>query len=352
MALAFSTTTVTARAETTALRIEHKPMPCALASLYPEIEARIEPADDVEAAHVVFHAEDAALWYSVEMQRGRDTWTAALPRPQREAVRFAYYIAARGKTSQGRAPAKSAFIVDVSATCPEGALPGATHGPAELGVPPGAPRVPAGFDAEGISRFVESLALEAAPGARESRVRPAFSAPPPVPLLSRVRLATVAPPAAPIGVIRQDERSITTATEQEGKAVTLTRAGHKLEGQLESYDADGALLLQLPKAGRVRVRMEDLVSLEVRQSGSTGGTIVGTLAGASAGMLVSVLVCVTVTECGSAVPLWIGTLAGAGLGASAGAPSWKPVVLAERHALALTLEPRRAGAALGVRFAF
>jgi len=224
---------------------------------YPQIEANIEPTADVDAARVVFHSENTTDWYWVPMRREGNAWVGTLPRPKGEGARFAYYISARGRGLQERFPDAAALIVDVSATCAEGSLPTSEHGPAELGVPVGAPRMAPGFDTHDVSQFVESQAIEAAPAPPAPSTRFGVTAVLPVPLLSPVRITTAEPPAARIGVIRDDERSITMDVHRTGKPVTWTKAGQRLEGRFESYDDDGALILRLSNAARVRVRAEE-----------------------------------------------------------------------------------------------
>jgi len=340
-----------AQAEADELQIQHRSVPCALLDRYPQIEANIEPTADVDAARVVFHSENTTDWYWVPMRREGNAWVATLPRPKGEGARFAYYISARSRGSQERFPDAAALIVDVSATCAEGSLPTSEHGPAELGVPVGAPRMAPGFDTHDVSQFVESQAIEAAPARPAPSTRFGVTAVLPVPLLSPVRITTAEPPAARIGVIRDDERSITMDVHRTGKPVTWTKAGQRLEGRFESYDDDGALILRLSNAARVRVRAEDLTSLEVRQSGSAALGTVGALVGTVAGFFGTAVLCVA-AHGGNATVLLAGTALGAGLGATAGAATWKPVILGQHSTMALTLGPRRAGAAVGVRVAF
>jgi hypothetical protein len=340
-----------AQAEADELQIQHRSVPCALLERYPRIDANIEPTADVETARVVFHSENATDWYSVPMRREGSAWVATLPRPKGEGSRFAYYISARSRGSQERFPDAAALIVDVSATCAEGGLPTSEHGPTELGVPLGAPRMAPGFDTHDISRFVESQALEVTPASSVPPTRLGITAVLPVPLLSPVRITTAAPPSARIGVIREDGRSITMDPRGTGKPVTWTKAGERIEGRFESYDEDGALILRLSSAARVRVRAEDLTSMEVRQPGSAALGTVGALVGTVGGFVGGAVVCLAV-HCHDATPIYLGTALGTVLGATAGAATWKPVVVGQHPAMALTLGPQQGGAAVGVRVTF
>jgi hypothetical protein len=337
---------VVAEAET--LRIEHRSVPCAVAGQHPRIEATIEPATEVASARVLFHGEGAADWYALDMRRVSATWSATLPRPTAGAARFAYYIVARGQESHVRLPEASAFIVDVATTCPVGGLPVEAQSRIALGVPAGAPRLPKGFDARGIQDYLEYAPDdESAPPAAPS----ASYAFPQLEPMARVRIKTAPPPLFKEKVVREDASTVTVSVG--GQPRTLTKSGGELEGKVMSIE-DGSLILSFSNSAKTaRVRMQDIVSLQVQQPGSAALGAVGGLAGAAAGCVVGVLACVSVTDCESVAPLWIATGVGAVAGAAmGGSPDWKSVILARQGAMALTLEPRRHGAAVGVGVSF
>ncbi len=349
----------TGRSDTAALQIQHQSTPCFTPEHYPRIDATIEPADAVREARVVFHAVAAPYWYTVDMHREGDGWTAALPRLMADVSRFGYFITARGRAEgattsgpdlRGRLPEVSAFIVDVKEACPNGALPSSAQGPQMVGVSAGAPRAIAGFEVEGIQAFVENVE-EDVPAVQQA-------APPPILTLaslpsSRVRIATLPPPQEKSAWLQEDGQSVTLKAEPEGEPLTRTKAGETLEGNLESLDGE-MLVLSVHGLGRVVVRQQDVIGLEFRQPGSPTMGVVGGLAGIAAGFLTSALACVTIHDlCHSASPLLIGTTAGMVIGAAgAGASHWKTVPLLGKRTVALALKPERAGAAVGLRVSF
>ncbi len=337
-------TSLAANAEDEAIRIEHRSAPCFARGGHPRIEARIGPAGEVEQARLLFHASASASWYSVPMLRRGELWTASLPRPAAALERFAYFITAQGPGSRGRLPEVSAFIVDVATSCPGESLPAAERGPRTLSVPAGVPRQPAGFELEGIENFVESVA--------EADAAPPLVMPP-LGLLSYVRLSTVPPPGETVARLREDRRSVTLRDGETGELLTLAKPGRTIEGRLQAVEG-GTLVLLVKGGGTQRVRQRDLVELAVRHRGSPAMAVVGGLAGIAGGFLATGLTCITIEDlCHSALPIWIGTAAGAALGASAGgADDWESLPLAHRGPVALTLAPKRTGVALGVRVAF
>jgi hypothetical protein len=337
------------------LEILHQPVPCALAGVHPRVEARVPATGDPIGVQVVFRAEGTPHWYAVEMRPEGDLWAAALPRPQGAGVgtRFVYFLLASRGGARARLPESSAFIVDVAVVCPEGSLAVAAEGPAELGVPSGAPRVPPGFDAKGIGDYVQYVPPEAtAPDRPGAAAAGAPLVALPIQPLAQVRVTTVAPPAERQGVLWEDAASVTLSGQEDEKPITFSKPGRRLEGRLETVE-DDTLVLALKKGGTVRVRAQDIVGLAERQPASSGLAVVGGLAGAASGFLLTGLVCLSGAECGSVNTLWAGTLAGMVIGGvAASTPEWKQVTLSRRGRFALALEPRPAGAALGVTVGF
>jgi hypothetical protein len=311
---------------TQALRIVHEPVPCAVAGAHPRIDARIEPAQEGLQPSVSFHAEGSPQWYAVPMYRAEGTWTAPLPSPKAAGVRFSYFISVAG-AARGRLPEASAFIVRVEESCGAASLPTSNEGPMEIRVPAGAALVPDGFDARGITRWMELAADETM---RKQVVPSAFPA-----LAPRARLR------------------VQVRTGAEDAASTPSPTALSLEGTLQAIE-DDVLVLRAGDDRIVRVRAEDLARLEVREPGSAALGTVGALGGAAAGFLGTILVCVTAEDlCHSSAVLWVGTLGGATLGGWAGGSgSWKPVTVGQRYAVSLAIAPRKKGAAVGVSLAF
>ncbi len=355
-----------------ALEIEHAPQPCAIDDAYPRIDARFpvpsnaERAPETEGAgtsarsrragaQVRFRAEGSPDWYAVGMTPVGDHWSATLPKPQGPGTRFVYYLVATSGDARARLPQTSSFIVDVAASCPEGGLPTSESGPATLEVPLGAPRVPQGFSGRGISAYVEYVApdrlvVERVPEATFGAPLAAL----PIRPFARVRLTTVAPSAATSrGDVIWESASAVTLKGPASSPITYSKTGSQIEGRLQAVE-DDTLVLALKGGRTVRVRAGDVVGLSERQPGSPALGAIGGLAGAAGGLLVTALVCASAYDlCSSVTPFWIGTLAGAALGAgAAGAPEWKPVTLARRGRVGLAVAPRRHGASAALRFAF
>ncbi len=295
-----------------ALLVQHQAAPCAVAGRHVRIEARV--SGETSAAEVFFHGAHDGAWYAVAMRLQEGVWTASLPRPEELGSRFAYFVSAFGPSkARGRLPERSAFLVDVAESCPDGGLPTSEEGPEELRVPPGAPPVPLGFSRQGIGSYLESIAAELP--------RPAAAASLLVPPLSHVRIMTVEP-------------------------------SRWLEGEVTSQDEDG-LALRV-RGESVRVSKDEIARVEVRQRGSNAMAAVGALAGATAGFVGALLVCVSADDfCDSTAPLWVGTGLGLVAGAAAGgAPDWRSATLLQKGHFSLALQRRGKSAALGVRVRF
>jgi hypothetical protein len=303
------------------LRITHTPHPCLLAGRLATIEAHVEPGGDGLRVKVHFRKEGETPFYSVEMRRDGDSWLGVLPSPASGTSRISYFITAAADGSRARVPASAAFVVDVAdAPCAEGAFPVSAEGPREVGVPRGAPRTPPGFEAGGIGAFVED-AGEELPAAAPSRVAAGLPLAV-VPIVSGARVRAVISPG--------DRRR---------------------QGRLVSVDGE-ALVLDSGK-DRVRIPRSDLVSLEVREKGSSGMRALGGLAGSVAGLVVTALFCESIASCDSIAIAWAGVGVGAAAGvAVTGGGSWKPVMLARAGPVALDLRVRRADAAVELRVGF
>ncbi len=308
------------------LRIDHKTAPCAASGHHPRIDARIEPARDVRTARVVFHAAHSTSWYAVEMHPdGTGGFSGALPRAREEAMRIGYFIVASGPEARGRFPETGAVVTDITPLCGAEGLPTAPTGPQALGLLGAADPDVRGFDVSDIPAVIEGIVEETPDSEAGQRFQLAVAP------LERVRLTTVSP---------------------QGKGGWLRGDGRTLEGWFDTVE-DGMVVLSVKGAGKVRVRQEDVVRIEVRKPGSSAMAAVGGLAGLGAGFLTSVLVCATADVCHDIGGIWIGTALGAGIGAMAGgAGEWQPVpLLRERH-VSLALQPGRRGGAVALRVSF
>jgi hypothetical protein len=334
------------------VRIEHRGKTCARPGEYPEIRAQIEPAGEVRSSRVIFHSWGSASWYAVDMRRAPDgVWSAPLPRPTEMVARIGYFIVATAEAAEERLPERSEISFDVTSACDGESVDTARHGPSMLGLVGGAGREVAGFDLDGVEGFTDNVQVETpavSPAASD-----AFPLPVLLPVGTRLRLSTIAPQLADGTPLRDDASSVTLMPQGNGEAVTLTKDGRKLEGQFVGVDRD-TYVLSVRGVGRVRVRQQDVRSLELRDPGNPALAVVGGLAGLTGGLVTTLVVCVTADlPCGSGAA-WLGMLAGAGIGGvAAGGGSWRPVPLfAHPGRVSLALTPQERGVAVSVAVKF
>jgi hypothetical protein len=134
--------------------VDHAPVACVVAQKLPVLSARIDPADRVARARAYFRAEGKPHWYFVEMAPQDGVFKGTLPRPQKNTARIQYYIEALDTAAASTRTAEYTPLVVASATqCSRAtAVAGVTaaRSVVPVGAPPGAPLVPAGFEASGI----------------------------------------------------------------------------------------------------------------------------------------------------------------------------------------------------------
>jgi hypothetical protein len=143
------------------LRIAHDAVGCVVAGQFPRFEARIEPAEGVGRARVLFRADGSSAWYFVEMKAAAGTWAGVLPKPTPALKRFSYYVEATGTAfEEGRTPEYEPRVVGAAAECEPRALVAAASavGPAFVGAPAGAPAVPVGFTGLGPAPVAGTVA--------------------------------------------------------------------------------------------------------------------------------------------------------------------------------------------------
>ncbi len=329
------------------LTIEHAAGTCAVAGVWPQIEARVSPPEKVRGVRVLFHATDSGHWYSVDMRKDGETWIAPLPRPKSETARLAYFVAASGEATSARLPETSAFVVDVQDACGSGALPRAEKGPVYLGLVRNAPRTAPGFDTEGVQAYLEGV-MDDPPTSSNNPWGEGWL----LPSDARVRVRTVSPSIVKGTVVFSDKRSVTTTVPNDVEVVTLAREGEVLEGTI--WGAEGnVVLLWVDGESPVRIRHSDIVRMEYYKNGSTGRGIVGGLAGMGAGFLTAVLVCVSTDACNSSTALWGGLFLGGALGwAAGGAGGWEPIPVLTQKRVALAVKRVPGGGMVGVRVTF
>jgi hypothetical protein len=141
------------------VRIDHTPIGCAVAERYPVIEARLDP--------VHFRSGTAPQWYTVAMKGDGGAFKALLPRPKKSLDRFQYYI---DVTDRAFAISRTSEQTVQVATDPTGChgrmmASGVASASIVLGVPAGAPAVPAGFGSAGVATAGTTAGAAGAAGA-------------------------------------------------------------------------------------------------------------------------------------------------------------------------------------------
>jgi hypothetical protein len=140
--------------------ITHDAVGCVVAEEFPEVVARIDPADRVASARVRFRPPDGAHWYSVGMKPGTDGFRAVLPSPKKSLKSFVYYLeatdAALGTT---RTPEYTPAVAEGPGACRTVPVAAAAVGEIALESPAGAPAVPAGFNSLGIAGVAGAAAV-------------------------------------------------------------------------------------------------------------------------------------------------------------------------------------------------
>ena len=147
--------------------LDHAPVACVVARKLPVFSARIDPVDRVARARVYFRAAGRPHWYFVDMRPQDGVFKGTLPRPRKGTARIEYYIEALDTAAaSARTPEYAPAVVGSAAECNRAtAVAGVTSARSAIsvGAPPGAPLVPAGFEANGI--VAASAAAGAATGA-------------------------------------------------------------------------------------------------------------------------------------------------------------------------------------------
>lgn len=134
------------------IAIEHEAVGCVIAEAFPRIEARLNPSTGVSRARVYFRGSGEA-WYFVEMKPSAGSFSAALPKPKRGLKQLGYYIEAM--TREFESSRTPDFTSDVQAS--EGDCGGkrvaaiAAVSSVAVAAPGGAPAVPLGFSASGLT---------------------------------------------------------------------------------------------------------------------------------------------------------------------------------------------------------
>jgi hypothetical protein len=137
-----------------AVTITHEGAGCVIADRFPRFEARLDPADEVARARVLFRAAGTPHWYSVDMSADASGFTGVLPKPRRATARIEYYVEASDRAfASTRTPERTVDVVGSAGECRRDVLVAPVSATARLVVTaaPGAPAVPAGFLGAGIA---------------------------------------------------------------------------------------------------------------------------------------------------------------------------------------------------------
>jgi hypothetical protein len=146
--LAFLGSVTAARAAT----IDHKPVGCVVAEVFPRFEARLSPPDSVRRARVFFRADATLVWYAVVMKPEGAVFAAALPKPQKSLRKFSYYLeVADAQMKTSRTEEHSTNVVPAKGGCDKDMMGLSTPAASVLlESPAGASALPPGFSSAGI----------------------------------------------------------------------------------------------------------------------------------------------------------------------------------------------------------
>ena len=155
-------------AQAQGISIEHRPVRCIVAERFPVLEARLEPAEAVGRAQVLFRAIGTDDWYFVEMTQEKGLFRGVLPKPLATTETIEYYLQAFDRSlAEARTPDYAPAVVKAGA-CAASLPQAATLAIAKvvLGcLTPGVGALPSGFSAIGIAAGLASGSAGVAAGA-------------------------------------------------------------------------------------------------------------------------------------------------------------------------------------------
>jgi hypothetical protein len=143
------------------IEIVHDGVGCVVAERFPRLEARVEPASAAGRVRIQFRTEGGAGWYFVEMKPAAGLFSGVLPKPKKSLKRFSYYIEVTGTSFEATRTAEYSPAVVTSAQECRAPLPAAgvtSAGSVVVGGPAGAPAVPPGFAASGVTAATATAA--------------------------------------------------------------------------------------------------------------------------------------------------------------------------------------------------
>jgi len=147
-----------------AITIEHAGVTCLVAGQFPRFEARLSPAESVGHARLHFRPDATEKWYAVVMKPEGLVFSAVIPKPKKRLKKLNYYIDATNAAlvptrTEEFAPSVDSGPLACKDKVMAGTVPSAT---VALEVPAGAPTVPPGFDAEGVTALATTAPAAAA----------------------------------------------------------------------------------------------------------------------------------------------------------------------------------------------
>jgi hypothetical protein len=150
------------------IAIDHSSPACMIAGRFPVLNARLDPAASVARARIAFRADGDDHWYFVEMKAKKPVFEGTLPQPLKETGKVHYYIEATDKTLQeSRTEEYISLVVDGPGVCsdPKRVAGVVASAAVKVQTAAGAPSLPAGFSAAGVTTAAAGAAVAAGAGA-------------------------------------------------------------------------------------------------------------------------------------------------------------------------------------------
>jgi hypothetical protein len=146
--------------------IEHDGIECLSHDHFPQVDAGIHPGEQVQTSRVYFRSDKYPDFYYVEMTAAHatvDDFRALLPKPGPETERIYYYVEMiDNKFNPGQTAEFDPEVIDAEECARRGAPAWFTGEDPSIvlgATTPGAAAIPPGFQAVGITGFINSLGI-------------------------------------------------------------------------------------------------------------------------------------------------------------------------------------------------
>jgi len=145
--------------------IDHSGIECLTHDHFPRVDAGIQPGDEVQTSRVYFRSDKYPDFYYVEMTKEHptiDDFQAVLPKPGPETERIIYYLESVDTKFESLQTPEFAPEVIAAEECRRRGAPAWFEGDPSIVIgatQPGAAAIPPGFQAIGITGFVNSLGV-------------------------------------------------------------------------------------------------------------------------------------------------------------------------------------------------